>query len=1080
MRTKNTFTRLLVAAWLLVLALTMAMPVLAQSPAADLSVTATVDQANPFDGDLIVFSLTVTNNGPDAATGVSVADTLPAGVTYVSDDGAGAYASGVWTIGGLAASSSATLNITATVDANTDGSTIVNTAVVSGAEADPDSANNMASATISVRINDLCARTGGSLTLPVGPAVAFWGYAPGNCTSGNPPQLPGPTLVFQQGETVSLTLHNNLAAPTGIKFSSSGLLPDRTGAAVGGSKTYTFVASQPGTFLYEAAVLPNAQHQGPMGLFGAMIVRPSGAPSQALSNPATAFDSEAVVVLSEIDPALNNSAAPDTFDMRKFKPKYWLINGKAYPQTSTIMAAAGQKVLLRYLNAGQQPHSMAILGMNQQFLALDGIEMNHYRLSQSQLLMPGQTADAIATVPTSAADGAKFPFYETGLMLHNNGAAGFGGMLTFLEIQAGAPGGDTVGPAASGLALSPNPTNGSADVLLTATLNDSASGGSDITAAEYFIGAPGTDGTGLPLSPVDVFDSPTEAATATILAANLPASSGSYSIYVHGQDAAGNWGAFNFIVLNLDKTGPATSSIVLTPAVSNGSVSIAIQATGNDTANGGSNVVAAEYFIDAAGADGTGTAMAVNAPAPIASLNGTIPANSLAPGSHTMYIHSQDSLGNWGALAGFVFTIDQTGPTTSNVRSTPAVSNGSASVRVDALVTDGSATVTTAELFIDTAGAPGTGLLLMSLDGSFNELTEDVYGFIPQAQVNALSAGAHTILVRGKDSAGNWGTAASGSLTIDKVRPTVSTPVASPNPTAGAATITLTSTASDAASNITAAEWYRGTDPGLGRGTPMSPTDGVFDSLNEGLTATISTTGLPAGNQTFYVRAKDAAGNWSLSASTVVVIQANDVIFADSFGSGNTALWNGGVSGPASVTAAASMAGTPAFGMQVAVTGNTPGFVTDLSPVNETSYHARFYFNPRGTLTGNTQMDIFAARNALNGNVVRVQYRRTTAGGGTYQVRLSVNRAGGVTNSNWITIANNTAHYIELDWQSAASATIRFYVDGVLQQTLTGLNTSTFTIDRALLGATGGLVAASSGTPYFDQFESRRSTYIGP
>jgi uncharacterized repeat protein (TIGR01451 family) len=1080
MLTKKYFTRLLVAAWLLALALIMALPALAQSPAADLSVTKTVDNATPFDGDTIVFTLTVTNNGPDAASGVSVADALPAGVTYVSDDGAGAYASGVWTIGGLAANSSATLNITATVDANTDGDAIVNTAVVSGAETDPDSANNMASATVFVRINDLCARTGGSLTLPVGPAAAFWGYAPGDCASGNPPQLPGPTLAYQQGETVSLTLHNNLAAPTGIKFDSSGLVPDRTGAAAGGSKTYTFVAGQPGTFLYEAAVLPNTQHQGAMGLFGAMIVRPSGAPNQALADPATAFDSEAVVVLSEIDPALNNNAAPAAFDMRKFKPRYWLINGKAYPQTGSIMTAAGQKVLLRYLNAGQQPHSMAILGMNQQFVALGGIEMPHYRVSQSQLLMPGQTADAIATVPTLAADGAKFPFYETGLMLHNNGAAGFGGMLTFLEIQAGAPGGDTTGPAASGLTLSPNPTNGSADVVLTATLDDSASGGANIVAAEYFIGAPGADGTGVVLSAVDGFDSSTEAVTATIVAANLPTASGAYSIYVHGQDAAGNWGAFNFIVLNLDKTGPTTSGIVLTPAFSNGSVSIAIQASGNDSASGGSDVTVAEYFIDTAGADGTGTAMTVNAPAPIASLTGTISANSLAAGAHTLYVHSRDSQGNWGALTGFAFTVDQTGPTTSNVRSTPAASNGSASVRVDAVVTDTNANIATAELFIDTAGAPGSGLLLMSLDGSFNEQSEDVYGFIPQAQVNALSSGTHTILVRGKDAAGNWGATAGGSLVIDKVRPTVTTPVASPNPTGGAASFTLTSTASDATSNITGAEWFRGTDPGLGRGTAMQAADSAFDSLSEGLTATISTSGLAAGSHTFYVRAKDAASNWSLTASTVVTVQPPDLIFGNSFGSGNTTAWSGGSTGPVSVTAAASMAGTPAFGMQVALTGNTPGFVTDTSPVNETTYHARFYFNPRGTLSGNTQMDIFAARNTANANAVRVQYRRTNAAGGTYQVRLAINRAGGVTNSNWITIANNTAHYIELDWQSAASATIRFYVDGVLRQTLTGLNTSAFTIDSALVGPSAGLVAAASGTPYFDQFESRRTTYIGP
>jgi hypothetical protein len=205
-----------------------------------------------------------------------------------------------------------------------------------------------------------------------------------------------------------------------------------------------------------------------------------------------------------------------------------------------------------------------------------------------------------------------------------------------------------------------------------------------------------------------------------------------------------------------------------------------------------------------------------------------------------------------------------------------------------------------------------------------------------------------------------------------------------------------------------------------------------------------------------------------------------DTIFADSFQSGNTSAWSSVTGANVGVSAAASLNGAPAFGMQVAINGNTPGYVTDLTPVSDATYRARFYFNPNGTLSGNTQMDIFAARNAAGTNVVRVQYRRTNAAGGTYQVRLAVARAGGTTTTNWFTIANNTAHAIELDWQSAASATIRFYVDGALRQTLTGLNTSAFRVDSALLGPSAGLVGASSGTMYLDHFESRRNTYIGP
>ena len=41
------------------------------------------------------------------------------------------------------------------------------------------------------------------------------------------------------------------------------------------------------------------------------------------------YDDEAVLVLSEIDPRLN--AAPAGFDMRDFKARYRLVNGRPFP-----------------------------------------------------------------------------------------------------------------------------------------------------------------------------------------------------------------------------------------------------------------------------------------------------------------------------------------------------------------------------------------------------------------------------------------------------------------------------------------------------------------------------------------------------------------------------------------------------------------------------------------------------------------------------------------------------------------------------------------------------------------------------
>ncbi len=59
-------------------------------PAADLTITKTVDDATPNYLDNVTFTLTVVNTGPDSAEGVVVSDLLPAGLTYVSDDGAAA------------------------------------------------------------------------------------------------------------------------------------------------------------------------------------------------------------------------------------------------------------------------------------------------------------------------------------------------------------------------------------------------------------------------------------------------------------------------------------------------------------------------------------------------------------------------------------------------------------------------------------------------------------------------------------------------------------------------------------------------------------------------------------------------------------------------------------------------------------------------------------------------------------------------------------------------------------------------------------------------------------------------------
>ncbi len=862
---------------------------------ADLSVTKTVDDAMPFDGGSVTYTIVAGNSGPNDATAVTVTDLLPPGTTYASDDSLGAYNSvtGDWTIGSLPVGGTATLNITAVINPNTDGDTITNIASISGAEFDPDPANNTANAVSVVRVNDLCATTG-TITLPSGPTtLPIWGYAPGDCTRGLPAQLPGPAIVAIEGETINLTLHNGLAEQTAMLFYSQDMPSDMVGAAPGGSTTYTFPAASPGTYLYEAGLLPNANHQVAMGMFGTLIVRPTTA-NQAYNSPATAYDDEAILVLSEIDPNLNNSLVPATFDLRDFNPTYRLINGKVYPQTDAIPTAAGNNVLLRIVNAGLQPHTMSLLGASQTLVGVDGNLTPYPRGLIAETLASGQTKDIIATIPGGAVPGSKFALYDGSLLLHNNNDAGYGGMMTFLTLAPGLPGGaDIMGPTADTMAVSPSPTDGSTGVTLTAVVSDVDTGNANIVLAEYYIDDTTAPATAM-LATDGAFDSPTEAVQAAVPPAALAGlQPGEHTLYVRGQDALGNWGDFNLVPFQLVNAGPLTYGLTFTPNPSRGDVDVVLSGTGDDSAEGNSIITAAEYFIDSAGPDGAGTPMSVNVPEPIASIDAAIPAATVAAlseGVHSVYVHSQDSFGHWGPLAIVELYVDKSGPDTSGVTVAPDPNNGSLpinpslfSIRVDATINDpltgasGSSlgvqsALWTAEFFIDYNPAVdvfGTGAPMYPRDGLFNTSNEDTYALLALINISALSEGIHTVDVHGRDASGNWGAIASANLLVDKTAPTVAGTAASPNPSGGAAVTTLTASASDTASNIVMAEWFAGVDPGPGNGAPMAV---AFNGTDWDLSASIDLTGWAAGNHTLSVRAKDAAGNWSLADSVVLIV----------------------------------------------------------------------------------------------------------------------------------------------------------------------------------------------------------------
>ena len=279
---------------------------------------------------------------------------------------------------------------------------------------------------------DLCAKAG-TTTMADGAVVNIWGFAlkPAGVACSDPSvvaQLPGPTLVANEGDAVTVNLHNVLGGNSSIIFPMQELLPDTVGVAPGGTKTYTFTADAPGTYLYESGT--NSQIQVPMGLYGAFIVRPPLGPNMAYNDLSTFFNVEAILLLSEIDPALNNSADPNSFDLTNYDPRYWLINGKAYPDTANIVAFAGQQVLFRYLNAGLFDHTLQVLGMHQTVIAGDGHPLEVPYQVVSLTVASGQTFDLLGAPPTP---GVLLALYSANLYV-TNGDDFPGGMLTFIEV----------------------------------------------------------------------------------------------------------------------------------------------------------------------------------------------------------------------------------------------------------------------------------------------------------------------------------------------------------------------------------------------------------------------------------------------------------------------------------------------------------------------------------------------------------------------------------------------------------------------------------------------------------------------
>ena len=292
--------------------------------------------------------------------------------------------------------------------------------------------------------------TAGSIRTGDGDSVPMWLF-----DAGTGEQYPGPTLIVHQGDLVTIKLFNKLSLPVSLvvpgmsvtidTLNSQGGVPGLLTTEVppdnGNSfVTYTFRATQPGTYTYYSGTQPELEVE--MGLVGALIVRPLGFnPStpatatggrKAFTNVSTAYDREYLMLLSEIDVEQHKAAERgelNTIDHADRRPVTWFQNGRTMPDTvadaaidnfgnpggstylpsqpynSLPVSHPGERVLIRFVGAGIDMHPLHTHGQNHLVIARDGRVLNSTMNNDltpdlavsdyTTTVIPGETVDAI-------------------------------------------------------------------------------------------------------------------------------------------------------------------------------------------------------------------------------------------------------------------------------------------------------------------------------------------------------------------------------------------------------------------------------------------------------------------------------------------------------------------------------------------------------------------------------------------------------------------------------------------------------------------------------------------------------------
>lgn len=186
--------------------------------------------------------------------------------------------------------------------------------------------------------------------------------------------VPNPIIRVRQGQIV----HTNVRTGLPHTIHHHGIEPDTHNDGVGHysfdvgvSYTYQWLASQAGTYFYHCHV--NTVLHAEMGMYGALIIDPPTGPGTAFVN-GPAYDVEAIWAVDEFDTSWhclpwNAALCGGDARLNDFNPDIFIINGKGDADTEThpsvaVTAKVGQRILIRYIQAGYVPHRVSFEGVD--------------------------------------------------------------------------------------------------------------------------------------------------------------------------------------------------------------------------------------------------------------------------------------------------------------------------------------------------------------------------------------------------------------------------------------------------------------------------------------------------------------------------------------------------------------------------------------------------------------------------------------------------------------------------------------------------------------------------------------------